>query len=363
MNTNRTTKIFPVILAGGLGTRLWPLSTREMPKQFAKLFGNDQETLFQKTLNRIRDISEIENPIIICNQRHLEIVKQQCREINICDPQIILEPIGRNTAPAIAIAALYVKQYKNLEKATLLVLPSDHVVNDISVFVEKVENAKKLVRNNYLVCFGIKPTSPETGYGYIKIGESIDDYNNVYTVDKFIEKPPLCLAQEYVDSNKYLWNGGMFMFDIYVFLNQLCLLAPDILSSCQEVLAKATSVGKTLSLNLDLFANCRNESIDYAVMEKTKCAVAMQLEAGWRDLGSWLSLWEYLQKDASNNVSIGRDVILHQISDSYVCSTGRKVVVLGVNDCIVIETSETVLVLNKSMHQELKKIIEKIENK
>lgn len=358
MQIDKSNKIVPIILAGGSGTRLWPLSTPEVPKQFAKLFGTDQETLFQKTLNRIKAISGIDNPIIVCNQKHINLVKDQCNQINVNSPTIILEPVGRNTAPAIAVAALQAMQLNPGQDITLLVLTSDHIIADLAAFHAAINCARDLATNNYLACFGIVPNFPETAYGYIKFGSEISDIAGAYNVDKFVEKPTAQIASEYLASKQYLWNSGMFMFKANIFIKELELYASDILVSCRETLSQSSFAENTLSLNPEIFAGCRSESIDYAIMEKTKFAATIPLDAGWCDLGSWAALWEFLGKDSKGNVTIGNEVKINNVENSYISSTGRKVVVLGINNCIVVETADAVLVLNKEQCQELKQVIE-----
>ena len=277
--------------------------------------------------------------------------------------RVILEPVGRNTAPAIAIAALYAMQENQGQDSTLLVVHSDAIITDVAKFVAAVTDAKKLAAKDYLICLGVTPNSPEIGYGYIKFGKIIDEQCNAYFVDKFVEKPSLRAAEEYVLSKQYLWNAGMFVFKASAFLGELNLYAADILLACQNVLRKSSTSAGALTLNSEEFSKCRSESIDYAVMEKTKSAVTIPLNVTWCDLGSWLSLWEYLQKDSNQNVIIGTNVKVDNVKDSYICSTGRKVVVLGMDDCVVVETPDAVLLMKKDQHQELKKIVENFERK
>lgn len=353
--------IIPVILAGGSGTRLWPLSTKSLPKQFSKLLGN--ETMLQMTLSRLQGIPDLAPPIIITNKNHQHLVEEQL--INFKDKQIILEPIGKNTAPAIAIAALHICKGVlhtpccNKSEPILLVLPADSAIADITAFHEAVLNAKNLATKRNLVCFGVVPNRPETGYGYIKFAKD-------YKIEKFVEKPDLELAKKYLAAGNYYWNSGMFMFHAKLYLEELAEFAPDILASCQDTIANSEFSNNLLELHPEKFGLCRSESIDYAVMEKTNNGMVVPLDAGWSDIGSWRALWEYQSQncDASvanvqNNIFVG-NVLTDEVTNSYIHADKRKVVVIGLDNCVVVETGDTVLVMNKDKHQDLKKIMEKI---
>lgn len=362
--------IIPVILAGGSGTRLWPVSSKELPKQFSKLIGD--ETLFQLTLNRLEGISGIAEPIIICNQSHQELVQEQLPKNS--QAQIILEPIGRNTAPAIAVAAMHIirrdaSHASQSGNPILLVLPSDSAISDTTAFHQAIESAKKVAMNGNLVCFGVIANRPETGYGYIKYGKKIYHQNHdtiAYKIEQFVEKPNIELAKQYITAGNYYWNSGMFMFHAKYFLDELAQYAPDILATCEDVILNSEFANNLLQLPLNKFAKCRSESIDYAIMEKTNHAVVVPLDAGWNDIGSWRALWEYSLQNCrgttccdQNNVVIG-DVFAQGVSDSYIRAENRKVVVIGMKDCVVIETDDAVLVTHKNNYYDIKKILEEI---
>lgn len=366
--------IVPVILAGGIGTRLWPLSRRERPKQFAKLMGS--HTLFQDTISRVNSLtSRVTAPIIVCSDQHADLVLQQLHELQITDAHLILEPMGRNTAPAITVAALHAM--KNFDDPILLVLPADHAIASVQHLHNAIITAQQYALDDYLMCFGVKPTRPETGYGYIKVGDKLSD-NGGFRIERFVEKPNQQLAIEYLRSQQYYWNSGMFMFRAKHYLMEAQHFAGDIFASCQRVVEHAQLISKTvyandsgnnnnnsathhiLSLDPAKFAACRSDSIDYAVMERTLHAGVVLLNAGWSDVGSWLSLWECGIKDEAENVVNG-DVVVKDSVGSYVHATSRKVVAIGMENCIIVETPDAVLVIAKDKHQEIKGIAEKCE--
>lgn len=360
MTSKTNDVIIPVILAGGSGTRLWPISTAEKPKQFSRLIS--KETLFQSTLKRLTNVSNVSDPIIICNKNHFELAQNDLAEIGIKNATFILEPIGKNTAPAIAIAALEVlsKNKENLDfDPILLVLASDHVITNTESFNLAINNAQKYSSLGHLVCFGVTPRKPETGYGYIKIGEQFDK-ENAYIINHFVEKPNLATAERYLDSREYFWNSGMFMFRAKKYLKELKKNAADIFSACEKAFAKSEFVNNVLNLDKELFSLCRSDSVDYAVMEHTENSVVIVLDVGWNDLGSWNSLWEYFPKDAEKNVILG-DAQVFSVENSYIHATKRKVVVVGVENCIVVETENAVLVLAKDKDKDIKKILDEMK--
>lgn len=348
--------IIPVILAGGSGTRLWPVSRLEYPKQFAPILGKNELTLFQKAVLRTQKISNVFAPIIICNQQHKHHVDAQLQQLGVFDAKIILEPVGRNTAPAISIAALLAKAIAS--NPVLLVLPADHLIADEPKFIDAVNAAYKYACEDALLCFGIMPQSPETGYGYIKVGQKLG-FDNVYVIDKFVEKPNLELAQKYVNSGEFLWNGGIFMFRADSFLHELQSYAQDIFNACVDTMKTSALVGNSLTLSKGSFDACRSESIDYAVMEHTKKALVVKLDAAWSDIGSWLALWEKSEKDQANNVLIG-NIIAENSQNSYIHAGKRQIVAIGVKDHIIVETDDVVLVLPKSQAQDLQHVITKL---
>ena len=345
--------IIPVILSGGSGTRLWPLSRKLHPKQFIELMG--KTTLFQEAVLRLPE--SIESPLIICNEEHRFLAAEQLREINKEPKNIILEPVGRNTAPAIALAAL--KSIKESEDAILLVLSADHLIQDMDKFHQAIALATKQAEQNKLVTFGIAPNKIETGYGYIKA--NISKNKNYYDIDEFVEKPDYKTAKKYVDSGGYFWNSGMFMFKASVYLSELEKYEPEILSACQKSCQTEFYDLDFIRLNEQEFLKCPSQSIDYAVMEKTKNASMVILDANWSDVGSWTALWDSQVKDNNDNLVVG-DVILDKVSDTYVHSTSNRLVsVIGLSDLIVVDTQDAVLVTNKEHAQDVKNIVEKIK--
>ncbi|MCN6838107.1 mannose-1-phosphate guanylyltransferase/mannose-6-phosphate isomerase [Escherichia coli] len=342
--------IIPIIMAGGSGTRLWPLSRSLYPKQFLSLI--NENSLLQETLKRLDGLNCLP-PVIVSNNEHRFIVAEQLRQFGVDDFQIILEPVGRNTAPAVALAAL-----KSLElhgDHHMLVLAADHAIQDIEAFHAAVLAAEQESVDNKLVTFGIVPTKPETGYGYIKKGEQVK--NSVFKVNSFVEKPDLETAKNYLEQKCYLWNSGMFMFKASVYLDELKKFRPDILAACKESLSSASTDLDFIRLNSDVFAECPDESIDYAVMEKTQDCVLIPLDADWSDIGSWTSLWEISEKDEHENVSHG-DVINYNSRNNYIYSEGSLISTVGVNNLIIVQTKDALLVAQQDNVQDIKKIVE-----
>lgn len=340
-----------VVLAGGSGTRLWPLSRAAYPKQFLALHG--EHTMLQATLKRL-DGLDIHSSVTICNEEHRFFVADQLHEIDRLG-SIILEPVGRNTAPAIALAAL-----SSIEDGDplLLVLPADHVIQGEKLFIKTILEATSLAKAGKLVTFGIAAREANTGYGYIKKGEFQDPGFNV---DAFVEKPINKLAKEYVDSGKYLWNSGMFMFKASRYLEELKKYRPDILKACQLSIKGISKDNDFLRVNETAFAECPSVSIDYAVMEKTADAVVVPMNVGWSDLGSWLSLWKISEKDSNGNAIHG-NVILHNSKNSYIRSDETLVTAIGVNDFVIVSTKDALIVAHQDSVEDLKVITEKIKN-
>jgi len=346
-------KIVPVIMAGGSGTRLWPLSRTQYPKQFLKLTSNEL-TMFQETLKRLESL-ECDDVIVLCNEEHRFLVAEQLREVGV-SATIILEPIGKNTAPAIALAAIIEKNKNN--DSILLVLAADHVINNVNGFIDSVRKATVLAENNKLVTFGIKPTHPETGYGYIKKGS---DFLTGNIIDKFVEKPDAQTAIEYVNSNQYFWNSGMFMFKVTCYLTELEKFADDIYKACSNAVGEITTDLDFIRISKKEFLNCRSESIDYAVMENTNDSVVVELDAGWSDVGSWSTLWDVLKKDNNGNVLKG-DVLNIESSDCFIQSENKLIATLGLQDIIIVDTKDAVLVAAKNRVQDIKKLVEKLKD-
>ncbi|HIF9551304.1 TPA: mannose-1-phosphate guanylyltransferase/mannose-6-phosphate isomerase [Photobacterium damselae] len=345
--------LLPVIMAGGSGSRLWPLSRTLYPKQFLALTSN--ATMLQETVKRLDGIKH-QSPLLICNEEHRFIVAEQLRKGEIDNSGIILEPVGRNTAPAIALAAL--KAAANNEDPLLLVLAADHVIQNTDAFLASVKHAKVEAEKGKLVTFGIVPTHPETGYGYIARGDAIN--NNAYYVNAFKEKPVLELAKKYVNSGEYYWNSGMFLFKASRYLAELEKYSPDILKACQAAINTSTQDLDFTRLAKDIFECCPDDSIDYAVMENTQDAVVVPMDANWSDVGSWSALWDVNEKDASGNATRG-DVLVENTTNSYIFSQNKLVATVGVDDLIVVETKDAVLVAHKDKVQDVKGIVAQLK--
>ncbi|WP_392389673.1 mannose-1-phosphate guanylyltransferase/mannose-6-phosphate isomerase [Aeromonas caviae] len=345
--------LLPVIMAGGSGSRLWPLSRTHYPKQFISLTSDN--TMLQDTIARLEGI-EHKSPFLICNEEHRFIVAEQLRKQNLSHSGIVLEPVGRNTAPAIALAAL--QAVKEGDDPLLLVLAADHVIKNQTEFVAVVESAKLHAEQGKLVTFGIVPTGPETGYGYIKQGSPLSDAG--FEVERFVEKPDLPTAKQYVSSKDYLWNSGMFLFKASRYLEELRLHRPDILEACEKAIAGCTADLDFIRLDEQAFKACPDDSIDYAVMEKTKDAVVVPLDAQWSDVGSFSSLWEVADKDADGNVTHG-DVLTQGTQNSFVYSQNKLVSTVGVDDLIIVETKDAVLVAHKDKVQDVKSIVNELK--
>ena len=344
----------PVVLAGGTGSRLWPKSRAALPKQFLAL--TSAHTMLQETLLRLPKF-EVEDALLICNEDHRFLAAEQLRTANIAFDQIILEPVGRNTAPAIALAAI--NELSKGNDPILLVLSADHLIQDTAAFHKAIQRATLLAEANKLVTFGIVPTEAHTGYGYIEAGDALDD--NGYAVKEFVEKPDLETAKTYLDGKKHFWNSGMFMFKASVYLEELKAFNPQILQACENSLQNAESDLDFLRVDKDAFSVCPDDSIDYAVMEKTTKACMVTLDAGWNDVGSWTSLWDTAKnKDENDNVVIG-DVILTDVHDSYINSEQRLISVIGLDNVIVVETKDAVLVAAKDQVQNIKSVVSQLK--
>lgn len=345
--------IIPIVLSGGAGTRLWPLSRSQYPKQFLTLTA--QNTMIQETLLRLEGI-EVASPIVICNEGHRFIVADQLAQINVKNPSIILEPVGRNTAPAIAAGAFKAQE---LDKdAVMVVLPSDHVIQNKGALVQGVELACKTAAEGFLVTFGVTPTAPETGYGYIKA--QVKSGESVFPLDKFVEKPNRERAQKYLDSGDYFWNSGIFVFKASSFLAELQRFEPEIFACVEAAYSKAAIDEDFIRLEKEAFTASPSCSIDFAVMEKTSKGKVIPLDAGWNDVGAWSALWEVNSKDENQNVLWG-DVLTHNTKDSYIYSQGRLVAAVGVQNMVVVETRDAVLVADKDQVQAVKAIVDELK--
>ena len=348
-----TLKIIPVILSGGSGTRLWPLSRKQYPKQYLPLVGDN--TMLQETILRLEGLDNLADPVIVCNVDHRFLVAEQCQQINIKNPTILLEPVGRNSAPAIASAALRV--LKDTDDAVLLVLSADHVILDAGAFHKAINTANSKAREGRLVTFGIVPTDANTGYGYIKL--SIGGNNDVHKVVGFIEKPNLATAQSYLEEGNYLWNSGMFMFKACTVLNELTIHSPDIVTSVTNAVNDATQDLDFIRLEKQAFKSSRSDSIDYAVMEKSDNVVVVSLDAQWNDIGAWSALHDIGTKDVNGNVLKG-DVITQDTTNTYINADHHMVATIGVDNLIIIDTPDVTFVARKDKAQEVKKILDQL---
>lgn len=343
-------KIVPVVLAGGAGTRLWPLSRSLYPKQFLSIIS--ECTMLQDTISRLDGI-EHGPAIFICNKEHRFIVAEQLREKTIEYDSILLEPVGRNTAPAIAVAAL--KLLAEQSDPIMLVLPADHAIKDTLEFQRAIKKGVSLANSDVLVTFGITPISPETGYGYIHLGDKIAD--ETFSVSSFIEKPHLEKAKEYLSSGQYLWNSGMFMFKASSYISALEKFHPDMLAACASSIKEAHHDLHFIKLGEKEFTSCSSESIDYAVMEKSKNSVVIKINVEWSDIGSWSALWDISKKDSHGN-SIRGDVLTDNTKNSFVYSQNKLIATVGVEDLVIVETKDAVLVARKDKVQNVKNIVE-----
>ncbi len=359
-------QLIPIIMAGGSGTRLWPISRGLYPKQFLTL--QDTHTMLQNTILRLGDIN-CSHPLVISNESHRFLVAEQLRELNLLSGNIILEPVGKNTAPAIALAAIQALKHINAENSEdplLLVLAADHVIKDEKAFCSAVSQAVPYALAGKLVTFGIVPTGPETGYGYIRRGnaqhlhEGDDNSALAYSVAQFVEKPDLQTAQGYVASGDYYWNSGMFLFRASRYLDELKQFRPDIYQACQQAMQVIEPDLDFVRVNKDAFMQCPDDSIDYAVMEKTADAVVVPMDAGWSDVGSWSSLWDISEKNSEGNVHQG-DVLSHNSQNNYVFAESSLVTTVGVENLIVVQTKDAVLVAARDQVQDVKKIVEQIK--
>ncbi len=346
--------IIPIILAGGSGTRLWPLSRTHYPKQLLKLFGD--VTMLQQTLLRLRGLPDLAASIVVCNEEHRFMVAEQLHEIDEKNASILLEPVARNTAPALAIAAIHAATLE--QDPILLVLSADHMIRDVPVFQQAVKNAVAAAEKNHLATFGVQPTRPETGYGYIKTVKGSSD--SFSPVEKFVEKPNLQTAETYLAEGCYFWNSGMFVFKTSVFLNELSKQSPELVSAVTSAKENSKQDLDFIRIDKETFSQAPNISIDYALMEKSQNVVCVPLNAGWSDVGDWKSFSDLNEQDASGNSFIGDSIDVGS-TNTLVFSRDKLVATLGVDNLMIINTPDAVLVADKNQAQQVKSIITQIE--
>ena len=349
-------QITPVILSGGSGTRLWPLSRKQYPKQYLTLAGDG--TMFQETILRLSGLENLTDPIIICNIDHRFLVAEQCQQIGIKNPTILLEPVGKNTAPAIATAAL--QSLKDSENSILLVLSADHVIQDVDAFHKAINIASQQAQSGRLVTFGIVPTDANTNYGYIKLSK--ENSNNAQKVEEFVEKPDLETAEKYLDHGNYLWNSGMFMFKADTLIDELTTYSPDTVKLVSDAVNNAAQDLDFIRLDKQAFESSPSDSIDYALMEKSDNVVVVPLDAGWSDVGSWSALYDIGVKDSSGNVLKG-DVTVKDTTNTYIYASHHMVTTVGIDNLVVIDTPDATFIASQDKVHEVKSIVESLQKK
>ena len=349
-------QIIPVILSGGFGTRLWPLSRKDYPKQYLPLVGDN--SMMQDTILRLSGLDSLADPIIVCNADHRFLVAEQCQQIGLTNLTILLEPVGRNTAPAIAAAAL--QTLKNSDDSTLLVLSADHLIQDIDAFHQAIKIANSQAQAGKLVIFGIVPTEANTGYGYIK--SSLQSVDGAHRVEEFVEKPDLKTAEKYLDLDNYLWNSGMFMFKAGTLIDELTNYSPDTVKLVSDSVNKAKQDLDFIRLDRKAFESSPSESIDYALIEKSNNVVVVPLDAGWSDIGSWSALYEIGVKDSSGNVLKG-DIIAKDTTNTFIYAAHRLVTTVGLDSLVVIDTPDAIFIGSQDKAYEVKSIVEFLQKR
>jgi mannose-1-phosphate guanylyltransferase/mannose-1-phosphate guanylyltransferase/mannose-6-phosphate isomerase len=349
-------KITPVLLSGGSGTRLWPVSRSVYPKQLLPMIG--EQTMFQETVRRFAGTADFAPPLIVCNDEHRFIIASQIQAAGMIPTMIVLEPFGRNTAPAAAVSALILSQRS--PDTLMLLAPSDHVIDDVQGFLAAVRLGVEAAAQGRLVTFGIRPTRAETGYGYMRCGAPLKEAPGVFEVGAFIEKPGRAAAERYVESRDYYWNGGIFLFSPAAYLGELSKFAPDVLAKASEALRNGRTDLDFLRLDRETFGACPAISIDYAVMERTHQACVVPADIGWSDIGSWSMLWERSAKDESGNVATG-DVLIEDGRNNFIRSSdGQLLAALGVENLVIVATRDAVLVTQRDRDQDVKLIVDKL---
>jgi mannose-1-phosphate guanylyltransferase/mannose-6-phosphate isomerase len=346
--------LYPVILSGGSGTRLWPMSRSLYPKQLLRLLGED--SLLQQTVRRVADPGRFAAPLLVANEEHRFIVAEQLREIG-APSHVLLEPVGRNTAPAACVAALILAESE--PAALMLLLPSDHIIAEEAVFAAAVDRAAAAAQAGALVTFGITPDRPEIGYGYIRQGEPVGGIEGVFRVAEFVEKPRPEVAEGYVASEQYFWNSGMFLFPAALFLNELERIRPEIVAACRQALAMARRDDDFVRLDKAAFEACPADSIDYAVMEHTTRAAVVPVSMGWNDVGSWDALWEISDKDGAGNAVIG-NVVAEDTRNCYLRSEAGLIAAIGIEDLVVVATDDALLLAPRDRTQEVRRLVARL---
>jgi mannose-1-phosphate guanylyltransferase/mannose-1-phosphate guanylyltransferase/mannose-6-phosphate isomerase len=349
-------KIYPVLLSGGAGVRLWPMSRERFPKQLLSLVS--EHSMIQETARRVADKEDFAPALVVCNEEHRFVIAEQLRQLHLPAAEIILEPVGRNTAPAVAVAALRVAALD--PDGLMLVLPADHLIRNQPAFRKVVTRAAEVATAGHLVTFGIVPTAPETGYGYIRRGPALPGRTDSYRVAAFVEKPPRAQAEQYLADGAHYWNSGMFLFPVALVLAELERLAPEILAAARRAIAGGKSDLDFFRLAPGPFTEAPSISIDYAVMERTAAAAVVPADIGWTDVGAWAALWEVADKDSDGNVHIG-DVLSRSSRNCYIRSEGMLTATVGLDDTIVVVTDDAVLVANRDRVDEIKPLVEEMK--
>ena len=347
--------IYPVILSGGSGTRLWPMSRTLYPKQLLRLLGDD--SLLQQTVRRVADRDRFAAPLLVANEEHRFIIAEQLREIDTAPRALLLEPVGRNTAPAACVAALALAETE--PDALMLLLASDHAIEDAAAFLSAVDRATQAARAGALVCIGVTPDRPETGYGYIRRGTALEGIEGAFAVGKFVEKPDAARAQKYLASGEYFWNSSIFLFPAQLYLDELERFCPDMVAACRRAFAEAQHDPDFTRLGKDAFSACKGDSIDYAVMERTRRAAFVPVAMGWSDVGSWDALWEISAKDAAGN-SVAGNVVAEDTRNCYLRSEAGLVAAIGIEDLVVVATADAVMLAPRDRTQEVKQLVARL---
>jgi mannose-1-phosphate guanylyltransferase/mannose-6-phosphate isomerase len=347
--------IHPIILSGGSGTRLWPMSRTLYPKQLLSLLG--RESLLQQTVRRVAERACFAPPLLVANEEHRFIIAEQLREIGIVPHSMLLEPVGRNTAPAACIAALVLSEAE--PDPLMLVMPSDHTIRDVGAFVVALDRAATAARAGALVSFGIAPERAETGYGYIRRGAKLDGADEVFAIAEFVEKPNLQEAEQYIRSGEHSWNSGIFLFPARLYLDELERLQPDMVAACRRALDAAQRDSDFIRLGREAFSDCPSDSIDYAVMEQTRRAAVVPVSMGWSDVGSWDALWEMSDKDPNGN-SVEGNVVAEETRNCYLRSEAGLVAAVGIEDLVVVKTADAVMVAPRNRTQDVRKLVARL---